>query len=209
VNSLKNGTAFQETVFYNVAKATSKGVELELQARLAPAFLVRVAASYLDAKYDQFHILQPGLVDPATDAQIPPLDLNLFGLPVPRSPKRSANLMDTCTFEFASAGKLELSSEMYYEDKNLFSISAAPPPAGFSNVTSPYKAYLDWKTLLNGSLGWTSANGQYFARLYGKNLSGERHRIASQSVATLWTHTQWGEPLNYGLEVGAKFGGTE
>jgi iron complex outermembrane receptor protein len=67
---------------------------------------------------------------------------------------------------------------------------------------------LDAKTLLNASVVWTAADDQYFVRLYGKNLSDERYRIASQSVGTLWTHTQWGEPRNYGIQVGAKFGGS-
>ena len=96
---------------------------------------------------------------------------------------------------------------MYYEDKNLYYISAVTPPAGYTEANSPYNAYLDSKTLLNASLAWTSANGMYFVRLYGRNLSDERYRIASQSVSNLWTHSQFGEPRNYGIQFGAKFGG--
>ena len=55
----------------------------------------------------------------------------------------------------------------------------------------------------------TSDSGRYYARLYGKNLGDKRYRVASQSVANLWTHTQWGEPRNYGLQVGVKFGGNK
>ena len=87
---------------------------------------------------------------------------------------------------------------MYYEDKNLYYISAAG---------RDFDAYLDEKTLLNLSVTYTPDSERYFIRAYGKNLTDERYRIASQSVATLWTHTQWGPPVNYGVEVGFNFGG--
>ena len=209
VNSIDStGAAFQETVFYNAAKVTSKGLELELQALATNSFLVRVAASYLDAKYDEFKIVQPGLTDATSGATILPLNLDLSGLPVPRSPKESGSVSGTYTFALANSAKLEATGEVYYEARNLYYISAAPPPAGYTNSTSPYNAYLDSKTLLNASLVWTSGSGKYFARLYGRNLTDKRYRIASQSVATLWTHSQWGEPLNFGIQFGAKFGGT-
>ena len=54
---------------------------------------------------------------------------------------------------------------------------------------------------------YTHDGDRFFLRLYGKNLGDKRYRIASQSVATLWTHTQWGAPRNYGIEFGINFGG--
>jgi iron complex outermembrane recepter protein len=210
VQAVQNGSAFQETVFYNAAKVTSKGAELEFQALVTDRFRVQSALSYLDAKYDEFRIVQPQLGNPVlgspTGNGIIGLDLDLTGLPVPRSPKKSGSLQGVYTFDLANAGALELTGEVYYEDRNLYYISAAPPPAGVSQADSPYNAYLDSKTLYNASLAWTSGDGRYFARLYGRNLSDKRYRIASQSVATLWTHTQWGEPRNFGVQFGAKFG---
>ena len=211
IPAVKGGAQFQETVFYNAAEITAKGVELELQALVTESFLVRVAASRLDAKYDKFKIDQakvgnPVIGDP-TGSGIVETHLNLTGLPVPRSPKQSLNVSGTYTFELANASKLEATGDIYYEDRNLYYISAAAPPPGFVQATSPYNAYLDSKTILNASLAWTSGSGKYFARLYGRNLTDKRYRIASQSVATLWTHSQFGEPLNYGVQFGAKFGG--
>jgi outer membrane receptor protein involved in Fe transport len=99
--------------------------------------------------------------------------------------------------------------------KDLSGIAALVPGFSAARVTafnaanSPCNAYLNAKTLFNASLAWTSADGRYFARLYGRNLGDKRYRIASQSVATLWTHTQWGEPRNFGVQLGMKFGGTQ
>ena len=191
------GAQFQETVFYNAAKVKSKGIEIEVQALITDNFRARMAGSWLDAKYDQFLINQPGIVT-ASGAQILPIvNLDLSGQPVPRSPKKSLSVSGSYDWSLASAGKLELSGEVYYEDKNLFYTSAAG---------RAYDAYLDSKTLVNAVFGYTSADGRYYARLYGKNLGDKRYRIASQSVAQLWTHSQFGEPRNYGLQVGVKFG---
>ncbi len=197
VITVKQGAQFQETVFYNAAEVTSKGIEIELQAAVTDAFQIRVAASHLDAKYDSFILTQPAITA-ADGSQITALNQNLSGLPVPRSPKNSASLTAIYGWDLAASGKLQLTGEFYHEDKNLFYISAAG---------RQYDAYLDAKNLINLSLGWTSESGQWSARLYGKNLSDERYRVASQSVATLWTHSQFGEPRNYGLQLGYKFGG--
>jgi iron complex outermembrane recepter protein len=193
----KDGAQFQETVFYNAASVTSKGVELELQALVTDAFVLRAQASYLDAKYDKFIIDQPGLVDPVTGGEILPFFGDFSGLPVPRSPEFSGGVSGTYTIGLGNGGSIDLSADVYYEDENLYYISAAG---------RDYDAYLNSKTLLNASITYNSPDDRYFVRAFGKNLTDERYRIASQSVATLWTHTQWGPPDSYGLEVGFNFG---
>jgi iron complex outermembrane receptor protein len=189
-------TQFQETVFYNAAEVEAKGVELEFQALLTDAFRIRAQASYLDAKYDKFVIDQPGVTDPVTGASVLPFFGDFSGLPVPRSPEYSGSVQGVYTFEVGE-GALELAADVYYEDANLFYISAAG---------REFDAYLDEKTLVGASVTYTGANDRYFVRGYGRNLTDERYRIASQSVATLWTHTQYGAPINYGVEFGFRFG---
>jgi len=195
--TVKDGAQFQETVFYNAASVTSQGVELEFQGLITDAFIIRAQASYLDAEYDEFIIDQPGLTDPVSGGEILPFFGDFSGLPVPRSPELSGGLSGTYTFTLGNGGTLDLSADVYYEDENLYYISAAG---------REFDAYLNEKTLVNASLTYTSPDSRYFIRAFGKNLTDERYRIASQSVATLWTHTQWGPPDSYGLEVGFNFG---
>ncbi|MEZ5459379.1 MAG: OmpA family protein [Steroidobacteraceae bacterium] len=195
--TVKGGAQFQETVFYNAAEVTSQGAELELQAAVTDRLQLRVAASYLDAKYDNFVINQPGITA-ADGSQIVALNQDLTGLPVPRSPKNSGSLMGIYTMPLASGGQLQITGDVYYEDKNLYYISAAG---------RDFDAYLDSKVLYNAALAWTSEDGRWTARVYGRNLGDKRYRIASQSVATLWTHTQWGEPRNFGVQIGLKLDG--
>jgi len=193
----QGGADFQETVFYNAAKVKSQGIEVEAQALLTESFLVRGQVAFLDATYDSFVINQPGLRDTVSGGQIIAFSGDFSGLPVPRSPEKSGAISGTFTADF-DGGKLEVTGEVYYEDRNLFYI-AAPG--------RQYDAYLDQKTLLNLSVTYTDADDRFFVRGYGKNLSDERYRVASQSVATLWTHTQWGPPRSFGVEVGINFGG--
>ena len=193
----RGGAQFQETVFYNAAKVESKGIELELEALLTDRFRIRAQAAYLDAKYDEFIIDQPGLSDPASGGTILPFFGDFSGLPVPRAPEFSGAISGIYTLPLAR-GQLELSGDVYYEDENLFYISAAG---------RDFDAYLDSKTLVGAAATYTSDSDRYFLRVYGKNLTDKRYRIASQSVATLWTHTQWGAPRSYGIEFGMNFGG--
>jgi iron complex outermembrane receptor protein len=197
VVTVKGGAQFQETVFYNAAEVSSKGLELEIQAAVTDNFQMRLSGAYLDAEYDQFQLVQPGITA-ADGSQIIAINQDLSGLPVPRSPKKSASIMGIYTWPLASGGKVQFIGDVYYEDENLFYISAAG---------RAFDAYLDSKTLLNSSITWTSADANWTAKIYGRNLSDERYRIASQSVATLWTHSQFGEPRNVGIQVGFNFKG--
>ena len=193
----KGGAEFQETVFYNAAEVESKGLELELQALLTDNFRIRAQAAYLDATYKSFVINQPGLNDPVSGGAIRAFSADFTGLPVPRAPETSGAISGTYEMGIAS-GTLDITGEVYYEDANLFYISAAG---------RQYDAYLDSKTLLNASVTYTDGDDRFFVRAYGKNLSDERYRVASQSVATLWTHSQWGAPRTYGIEFGINFSG--
>jgi iron complex outermembrane recepter protein len=193
----KDGAEFQETVFYNAAEVESKGVEIEFQALLTSNFRIRAQASFLDAEYKSFIIDQPALTDPVSGGSIQAFFGDFSGLPVPRSPEKSGAIAGTYVIDTA-AGSFDITGEVYYEDRNLYYISAAG---------REYDAYLDAKTLVSAAVTYTDANDKFFVRAYGKNLSDKRYRVASQSVATLWTHTQWGAPRSFGVEFGLNFGG--
>jgi iron complex outermembrane recepter protein len=191
----QGGAQFQETVFYNAAEVEARGIEVEFQALLTDAFLLRAQASYLKAEYDSFIIDQPALTDPVTGGSILPFSSDFSGLPVPRSPEWSGSIAGAYTLGMRG-GDVEFSAEVYYEAENLYYIAA--PGREFD-------AYLNAKTLINASITFTPNSDQYFVRAFGKNLTDKRYRIASQSVATLWTHTQWGAPRSYGIEAGFRF----
>lgn len=76
------------TLTKNAADATSKGVEIELTARLARPLTFRGALGYLDAKYDDF----PGALCLYRDGPPPPGCVeNIGGTRIPRAPEWSAS----------------------------------------------------------------------------------------------------------------------
>ena len=56
--------------------------------------------------------------------------------------------------------------------------------------------------LLNASLTYTAQNDRWYVSLFGKNLSDERYRNASQYVGGLWTFSTYAPPREYGVEFG-------
>jgi iron complex outermembrane receptor protein len=191
------GATFQETVFYNAAEVEAKGIELEFQAALTENFRIRAQASYLDAEYKEFVINQPEITDPATGATVQEFNEDFSGLPVPRSPELMGSIQGIYTWDLSNGARVDFAAEYYHEDENLFYISAAG---------REYDAYLDAKDLINASVTYTAQDARWFVRGYGRNLTDELYRIASQSVAELWTHSQFGPPINFGVEFGMGFG---
>jgi iron complex outermembrane receptor protein len=190
------GTQFQQTLFFNAANATVKGVELELLTRPVEALTVGANYTWQDAKYDKFQADTD--FNPATQCAGCPagIDQVLNGLPITRAPKNKGAVFGSYDW-FVGDASVRLAGTLSYEAKNIFYYS----DAGRAN-----DAFLDSKTLVDANLTYNAANERWFVRAYGKNLTDRRYRIASQSVALLWTHTQFGEPRAYGLQVGMNFG---
>jgi len=191
------GTQFQQTLFFNAADATVKGVELELQARPVEAFTFGANYTWQDAKYDKFQADTD--FNPATQCSGCPagIDTVLNGLPITRAPKSKGAVYGQYTWALGNSNAIELMASAAYEAKNIFY---------YSDAGRQYDAFLDAKTLFDAGLTYR-AGDRWYVKAYGKNLGDKRYRVASQSVATLWTHTQFGEPRAYGVQVGLDLGG--
>jgi iron complex outermembrane receptor protein len=191
------GTQFQQTLFFNAADATVKGIELELLTRPVEAFTLGANYTWQDAKYDKFQADTD--FNPATQcAGCPPgIDTVLNGLPITRAPKNKGAIFGQYTFALGNENSLELNASVSYESKNIFY---------YSDAGRQFDAFLDSKTLYDAGVTF-HAGERWFVKAYGKNLGDKRYRVASQSVATLWTHTQFGEPRAYGVQLGLNLGG--
>jgi iron complex outermembrane receptor protein len=190
------GTQFQQTLFFNAADATVKGVELEMLTRPNEAFTLGANFTWQDAKYDKFQANTD--FDETTQCTGCPagIDIVLSGLPITRAPKTKGALFGNYRWT-AGSGAVDFTGSVAYEARNIFY---------YSDAGRAFDAFLDQKTLLDASVQYTGADGRWFLKAYGKNLGDKRYRIASQSVATLWTHTQFGEPRVFGLQGGINFG---
>jgi len=179
----------QETLFFNAAEMTVKGVEFEGSLAVTDDFLVRTSFSWMDAVFDKFE------ADTDFDGVI---DTDLSGQPVTRAPEWMAVLEGRYTVPLSNGGDLAFSARGSYEDSSVSS---------YSDVDPAFNTLLDKKTLFDASITYTHSEEKFYVRGIMNNITDERYKTGSLSVATIWIMSAYGPPRYFGLEVGAKFGG--
>lgn len=183
--SFPNGQ--QETLFFNAAELEVSGLEFEATWRVTEALTLRGNAAWMDAQYNDFQ------ADTDFDGVI---DTDLSDKEPTRSPEWMYTVNADYVVDLGSAGDLGFNVRMAYEDESIY---------GYSDVGSQYDTTLDAKTLWDASVTYNSPDDKYFVRAVGKNLSDQRYRTGSLSVATVWIMSAYGPPRYFGLEFGAKF----
>lgn len=178
----------QETLFFNAAEMTVKGLEAEGSWILSQGLTLNYGISWMDAEFDSFE------ADTNFDGVV---DIDLSGQPVTRAPDLMANADLSYEHMIAGGNRLEWKLRVSYEDESV---------ASYSDVASEFNAVLDSKTLVDASVTFYDKDDRFFVRAVGNNLTDERYRTGSLSVATLWIMSAYGAPRYYGLEVGAKLG---
>jgi iron complex outermembrane recepter protein len=182
------GTAFQETRTFNAAEVDAQGLEIELTALLAENLTLRANLGWLDAEYDEFV-----------------LDRNLDGIPedfsgrdVVRSPEITGGIDLTYEVPLNSGGRLVFNLNYLYEDENTYYYN--------DDIGSQFDTVLEERTILGASASWHSADDKFYVSLFGKNLTDDRYKTASQAVGALWTFSNYGPPRVYGIQTGMRLG---
>ena len=178
---------FQETRYFNAAEIEVQGVEFEGTWLLNDRFSVSGSLGMLDAEFDSF------VADTNFDGSI---DTDLTGSPVARAPEMTWNL-DLLYNRPLWGGRLDLALNVNYEDEAVFA---------YTSVEGSDNGLTDDRTLVNASATFTAADGRWWLRLYGKNLTDERYRIGELPIANLWVMSIYGEPETIGLEGGVRLG---
>ena len=177
-------TTAQVTRYFNAAKARVYGIEAELEAVPTDALVFRATLGYQNGKYKSYTTPLPAGYDLASS----PLD---------RTPKWTWSAGGTYTWQLPSLGTLALNANVNFVDKNLYTQSIT---AESSNT------YLNARTLLDASLTYTSLDGRYFARVFGRNLTDKTYLTGNLVVATLFAWSQYAPPRFFGIEAGVRFG---
>jgi len=178
---------FQETVVFNAAQVPAWGVELEGSFLLTDDLILRANLGYLDAKYDEF------LLDLDLDG-VP--DQDLSGRPVTRAPEWTAGVDLTWQRALNNGSGLRALVGVYYEDESTNYYAADG---------EQFDTFLQSHTLVNANITWTAPSGVWYLSAFGKNLTDERYRNASQYVGGLWTFATYAPPRTYGVEVGINY----
>lgn len=177
------GQQNQVTRFFNAAKATVKGAEVEATALPVDGLTLRGVLGYQDGKYDSY-------VTPI------PAGYDLASAPLDRLPKWSATA--DATYEVPVFGyKLVFNGDASYVSRSLFTQSI---------TSADENTYLNARTLFNASVTLAEVDDRYYVRAVGRNLSDKRYKTASQIVGGLWANTNYGAPRYFGVELGFKFG---
>ncbi len=180
------GTAFQETRTFNAADVDATGLELELWAALTDNLTLRANLGTLDTEYNEFFL------DRNLDGTLE----DFSGRDVVRSPDITGGVDLTYLQELAGGSNLSYNLNFNYEDENVYYYN--------DDLGSEFDTILEERTILNASVRWNSADGRYYASVFGKNLSDDRYKTASQAVGVLWTFSNYGPPRAYGVEFGVR-----
>ena len=182
-------TAFQETRTFNAADVDASGLELELTALLTDDLTLRANIGTLDTEYNEF------VLDRNRDGILE----DFSGRDVVRAPDITGGIDLTYERELAGeAGYLRLNANVLYEDENFYYYA--------DDIGQAFDTILDERTITNASVTWTDANDNLTISAFGRNLTDERYRTASQSVGALWTFSNYGPPRMWGVEIGYRFG---
>ena len=180
------GTAFQETRTFNAADVEAQGLELELMALLAPNLMLRANIGWLDTEYEKF------LLDRNLDGVLE----DFSGREVVRSPEITAGVDLTYDQILGNGGRLQYNINYLYEDENTYYYN--------DDIGEQFDTVLEERTILGASITWSSADDQYYVSVFGKNLTDDRYKTASQAVGALWTFANYGPPRTYGVQLGVR-----
>ncbi|MEM8496779.1 MAG: TonB-dependent receptor [Pseudomonadota bacterium] len=177
----------QETLFFNAAELEVIGLELEGMWAVTDSFIVRANAMIQDAEFNEF----------AADTDFDGVDdIDLSGAPPTRAPETMATIDGVYTIDMGEAGSLDINGRVAYEDDSV---------ASYSDVDPAFDTTLNSRTTVDAGITWNSADENFWVRVIGRNLTDERYRTGSLSVANFWIMSSYAEPRYYGLEVGTNF----
>ncbi len=186
--ALPGGGSFQETLFFNAAKLDARGIEFEGSWAVNEHLTFNGNFSYQDAEFAAYE------ADTDFDGTI---DVDFSGRPVNRSPDWTAYLMAIVEHSAGGMGDLTHTLSWSFVDDSVFT---------YSDLGPEHDALSNSRNLLNWSSTFTTKDGAYYLRIFGRNLADERYRTGNLAVANLWTMASYGLPRQFGVEVGARFG---
>ncbi len=179
------GTAFQETRTFNAAEVDAQGLELELTALLAENLTLRANIGWLDTEYNKFVL----------DRNFDGILEDFSGRDVVRSPELTAGI--DLTYEQAlDIGRIVYNINYLYEDENTYYYN--------DDIGEAFDTILEERNILGASATWNSLDDKYYVSVFGKNLTDDRYKTASQAVGILWTFSNYGPPRFYGIRAGVR-----
>ena len=190
----------------NAARASIRGLDVELLLRPNPRFGFDLSFELLDDEFREFTSQNPtdvaslidrflagGTLDVATllgaGYLLEPTDQTGKGLP--RAPDFSAAAAIRYAFDLGSTGSLLARAEYQYTDDLAFD--------PFENFVQPSRG------LLHAQLRWTPPSAPLSVSLYGRNLGDEEYRLTEFFTTYTGSLRVWAPPREVGVQLGFDF----
>ena len=190
-----SGNPGQETITLNAGESNSTGIEIEATWLATDNLTIRGSLGYLDASYDEFSFE----------------GLDLSGLDIPFASEYQIGAQATYVQPLASGASITYYLSAHHQDDaetSPFDPNAAVGGnAAFPGATArhPTHTQIESRTLVDASITFTDSNDKYHFTVFGKNLLDVEYRITANSVANLWNFSQYGAPMQWGIEFGMRF----
>ena len=168
----------QETITANAAEAEIKGIEIEIEWVPSDNFNLGVALAFNDAGYEEYFADVFG-----TGAQ------DYSGLPLQNAPDITAAINMSYSIDMANNASTVINlGWQYHDDLN-------------ASVTGYAPADIDARGLLNASIDYIPAEGNWRISAYGKNLADDVDKIAVTNVSVLFDLAFYSNPRVLGVEL--------
>jgi iron complex outermembrane receptor protein len=203
------------TTVENAASARIYGLDADLTWKPTQNLQIRSAVNLLDSKYKNYgraQIFLPKTSAAACTAPPPAITqaqaetlvaapkfagacsyaLDASGLPLIFSPKFTANIAADYTIPVGDS-RVVLNGSLYYN-------------SGFDVTPGGYFAHIDSYETLALSATYYAPGDRWFARVWGDNVTDNRHAIYISPQAAAFQEIS-AKPVTYGVTLGFKFGG--
>lgn len=171
--------AVASSVILNAGKATTKGVELELEAAPIDDLRLSGAVGYLDAKYDEFSDNASGI--------------DYKGFQLPYAPKWSASAGINHTAHLGSGARILTGVQYTYQGKR------------WANFTQHPTERLAATSLVHANIGYSNEDDRWSVTFWSRNLFNKKYIASALDVPPLFSFAAYGAPRQYGVDVGFKF----
>lgn len=191
-----SGVEGQETITLNAGESNAKGVEVETTWLVTERLQLKGSLGFLDASYDEFEFE----------------GLDLTSLDIPFASKWQVGGQAIFDQDLPNGGGITYNLALHHQsdaEMSPFDPNAATgtnPKFGETPVARhPTYTQLESRTLLDANITYTAPGARWYVTLFGRNLLNEEYRVSANSVGGLWNFSQYGPPLQWGIEFGAEY----
>lgn len=178
VATIAGGGLFAD--IYNSGESEARGAELEFAAYPFEFLELQGSLGWQDTEFKK---LDAGIAG------------DLSGNEFPRAPEFTASLIPTLSFDVGSMGKVSFRPEWHYRSSEFMTVTNDPLVRGPA------------RDLVNATLSWEPAAGDWAVSLWSKNLTDEEYITKVVDLSTFFGYRlrRYGEPRSYGLSVRYSF----